>query len=155
MSRTPFTSILLALSILTTLATAFSIPLYPRQQQPTLATLPDCAHYSTIANLSTVGANATYRSAYLAASPLGSDPARAPLDAAIPLLPALKFNKTLNEECGNLSTIATEAAATNFTQGIVLQFKIGVVNSAVQTGASALGMAVVMALVVGMVGNLI
>src|SRR6185437_7653264 len=101
MSRTPFspiTSLLLLLSILTTFTTAFSVPLHLAARQQQQPTLPDCAHYSTIANLSTVGANATYRAAYLAASPLGSDPARAPLDAAIPLLPALKFNKTLNAE---------------------------------------------------------
>ena len=156
MSRTrlaPFSYLLLLVSIFTTFTTAIPTnALTARQQQSNLAI---CSQYSTIANLSTVGANATYRAAYLAASPEGSDPARAPLDAAIPELPSFKFNKTINDECGNLTTLAFKAAAVNFTEGIVLQFKVGVVNAAVQMGASALGLAVVMAFVVGTIGDLL
>ncbi len=96
--------------------------------------------YSRTANLSTVGANSTYRSAYLLASPEGSDPARAPLDAAELALPAMTMNKTLNTECGNLTTLAFAQAAVNFTEGVVLQFKIGAVNSAGRA-QSALGLA--------------
>jgi hypothetical protein len=108
---------------------------------------PLCLQYSTIANLSIVGSNATYRSAYLIASPEGSDPARAPLDAAMLELPKFQFNKTINDECGNLTTLAFDSAATNFTNGIVLQFKIGAVNSAVQLGGSVLGMGLILGLV--------
>lgn len=133
------------------LTTALSFPSNLLSRRETNTSDPLCVQYSTIANLSIVGSNATYRSAYLAASPEGSDPARAPLDAAIPKLPALKFDKKLNDECGNLTTVAFEAAASNFTQGIVLQYKIGVVNSAVQAGQTALGLAILMATVVGIV----
>jgi hypothetical protein len=97
-----------------------------------------------------VGANATYRAAYLKASPEGSDPARAPLDSAELELPKLQFDKALNQECGNLTTIAFAAAATNFTEGKVLQFNI---NGASRAGASA--MAVVMVVIVAMVLDVI
>ena len=117
----------------------------PRQQQPSQT---NCAEYSTIANLSVVGSNATYRAAYLQASPEGTDPARAPLDDAIVKLPSFEFSTQINAECGNLTQVAIKGAAANFTQGQVLQFNV---NSAVQIGgASALGMAVIMAAVVVM-----
>ena len=150
MSRThftPTTTLLLLLSILTTFTTA--TPTLLSRQQSADQTI--CTQYSTIANLSIVSANATYRSAYLGASPEGSDPARAPLDTAELQLPSFQFDKTINDECGNLTTVAFMGAATNFTQGVVLQFKIGMVNSAVQMGARALGLALMMALVFGTV----
>ena len=150
MSRTnfsPLTSVLILLSILSTFTSAFSIPsLLARQTQ---SNLPICAQYSTVANLSAVGSNATIRAAYLAASPEGSDPARAPLDAAVLEEPSFKFNTTINDECGNLTTLAAKEVGVNFTNGIVLQFKVGAVNSAVQMGISALGLAIAMAVVVG------
>lgn len=40
-----------------------------------------------------------------------------------------------------MTEVALEGAATNFTQGMVLQFNI---NSAVQIGASAMGLAIIM-----------
>ena len=140
----PITSFLLFLSIFATVTTALYSPvnlLIPRQQQTNQSI---CAKYSTIANLSIVGSNATYRAAYLQASPQGSDPARAPLDAAIPQLPNFQFDVQINDECGNLTKVAIEGAAKNYTQGVVLQFKI---NSAVQIGANALGMAMITAMV--------
>ena len=153
MSRTHFSSItsfFLLLSVLATLTTAFYTPLdfLTRRQ----ANTTDCAEYSTIANLSIVGGNATYRSAYLAASPEGGDPGRKPLDDAIPKLPALQFDSALNDKCGNLTEIAISAAETNFTSGIVLQFNI---NSAAQIGASAMGMAVIMAVFAITVGDIL
>jgi hypothetical protein len=143
----PITSLLL-LSILATVIDARTIYsptnlLHARQQQ-TDQTI--CAEYSRIANLSIVAANATYRAAYLQASTEGTDPTTAPLDAALAQLPNFQFNTTVNKECGNLTELAIEGAATNFTNGVVLQENI---NSAVPTGASAMGMAVIMAIVVG------
>jgi len=144
-ARFSHASLLLFLSIFTAVTTAIYSPvnlLSPRQQQANLAI---CAEYSTIANLSIVGSNATYRAAYLQASPQGSDPARAPLDTAITELPDFQFNTTINDECGNLTEVAIAGAATNFTHGVVLQFKI---NSAGQIGASAMGLAMITAMVV-------
>ncbi|KAJ9613275.1 hypothetical protein H2200_003217 [Cladophialophora chaetospira] len=152
MFRTTLSSILL-LSLLS-ITTALSFPshlLHARQTNTNTTTDlsdPSCAAYSRIANLSTVGANATYRAAYLAASPEGSDPARAPLDTAELQLPALTANKSLNAECRNLTTIAFKEAAVNFTNGIVLQFKIGAVNSAGKTGQSVLGLVTILGMVV-------
>ncbi|OAL39345.1 hypothetical protein AYO20_01215 [Fonsecaea nubica] len=149
MSRTHFSTVTCLLffalvSIVTAIPSQLSL-LSPRQQQ---SDQPICSEYSTIANLSIVGANATYRSAYLQASPQGHDPASAPLDSAIPKLPSFQFNATINTECGNLTEVAIKGAATNFTQGQVLQFNI---NSAVQMRAGSLGMAVIMAIVVATV----
>ncbi|KAI1614198.1 hypothetical protein EDD36DRAFT_219708 [Exophiala viscosa] len=147
----PVASILLLLSILATMTSASAIYspvnlsfLIPRQQQ----TNTTCSEYSTIANLSIVGANSTYRAAFLAASPQGGDPARAPLDTAEKELPDLQFDTALNTECGNLTEIAIKGAATNFTNGVVLQFMI---NSAVPLGASASGIAMIAGIVVVMV----
>ncbi|KIX06991.1 uncharacterized protein Z518_04967 [Rhinocladiella mackenziei CBS 650.93] len=141
----PITSFLFFLSVFATVTTAIYSPvnlLNPRQQQVSQST---CDEYSRIANFSIVGANSTYRSAYLQASPQGTDPAREPLDDAIAQLPSFQFDTEINDECGNLTEVAIEGAAANFTQGTVLQFSV---NSAVQIGASAMGMAMIMAVVV-------
>lgn len=149
----PITSILLFLMIVATFtvtsAGVIDTPvntnfLSPRQQD----TNATCAEYSTIANLSVVGSNSTYRAAYLAASPQGADPARAPLDTAEGELAKFQFDTALNSECGNLTQVAIAGAATNFTNGVVLQFKI---NSAVQIGSRASGMAMMVVMVVVMV----
>ncbi|EXJ69075.1 uncharacterized protein A1O5_08010 [Cladophialophora psammophila CBS 110553] len=155
MSRTHFSiTCFLYLFVLITVTAAVPPPislLSPRQQQSN-ATQPICSEYSTIANLSIVGSNSTYRAAYLQASPEGYDPASAPLDSAIPKLPSFQFNASINAECGNLTEVAIKGAATNFTQGVVLQFNI---NSAVQLKAASLGMAVIMAIVVVMVVDIL
>lgn len=144
------TSFLLLLTVFATATTALYSPinllsLSRRQQTDESA----CDNYSRIANLTVVGSNATYRGAYLAASPEGGDPARAPLDAAMPQLPALQFDEALNEQCGNLTTIAYEGAEANFTNGIVLQFSIN--GAPMRIGASAMGMALLVAMVAAMV----
>ncbi|KIY00534.1 uncharacterized protein Z520_03197 [Fonsecaea multimorphosa CBS 102226] len=152
MSRKHFSTITCLLFVLITIASAVPSPLSllsPRQQQ---SNQPICSEYSTIANLSIVGANSTYRAAYLKASPQGYDPASAPLDSAIPKLPSFQFNASINAECGNLTEVAIKGAATNFTQGQVLQFNI---NSAVQMRAGSLGMAVIMAIVVATVMDIL
>jgi len=144
------TSFLLLLTVFATATTALYSPINLRslsRRQETSGT--SCADYSRIANLTVVGSNATYRAPYLAASPEGSDPARAPLDAAIPLLPALQFDEALNQQCGNLTTIAYEGAEANFTNGIVLQFSIN--GASMRIGASSMGMAMLVAMVAAMV----
>ncbi|OAP59918.1 hypothetical protein AYL99_04920 [Fonsecaea erecta] len=152
MSRTHFSTITCLLFVLVTIASAVPSPLSllsPRQQN---SSQPICSEYSTIANLSIVASNATYRAAYLQASPQGYDPASAPLDSALPKLPSFQFNASINAECGNLTEVAIKGAATNFTQGQVLQFNI---NSAVQIRAGSLGMAVIMAIIVATVVDIL
>lgn len=146
------TSFILLLSVFSTVTTALYNPMHMLDRRQS-SDASACENYATIANLTTVATNATYRSAYLAASPEGSDPARAPLDAAIPKLPALQFDVALNEQCGNLTTIAFEGAETNFTNGIVLQFKIN--GAPMRIGAGAMGMATLVAMVAVMVADVV
>ncbi|KIW18551.1 hypothetical protein PV08_02839 [Exophiala spinifera] len=154
-----FGLLLLVLSLLslTTAAATLSPPLHllDARQSSSSANSPDCESYSRIANFSVVGANATYRAAYLAASPEGSDPARAPLDQAELQLPNLQFNATLNRECGNLTTIAFEGAESNFTNGIVLQFKVNAAGTLRAGAIGGMGMVVVAAMLTLTVGDLL
>jgi hypothetical protein len=83
---------------------------------------PLCLDYSITANLSTIGANSTYRSAFLQASPLGNFPNAKMLNAAIAKLPKLTRDVGLNKACGNLTTVAFTEAEQNYTKGIVAQF---------------------------------
>ncbi|KIW46346.1 uncharacterized protein PV06_02022 [Exophiala oligosperma] len=153
-STTQSSSFLVLLVSFISLTTALSLPLHllDARQSSSLSSSPDCESYSRIANFSVVGTNATYRAAYLAASPQGSDPARAPLDQAMLKLPGLQFNATLNRECGNLTTVAFDGAESNFTSGIVLQFKV---NAAASAKAGATCVAVVAAMLALIIGGLL
>ncbi|KAB5531457.1 hypothetical protein GE09DRAFT_385759 [Coniochaeta sp. 2T2.1] len=99
-------------------------PLSSRQTGAVTGTLVTCLDYSSIANLSTISANSTYRAAYLQAAPDGTDHSVAILNDAQAKLPPLTKNEALNQQCGNLTTIAFSEAANNFTQGIVAQYRI-------------------------------
>lgn len=118
-----FTKVFLLLSFLCTTGLAASdkpfAVLTVRQSDPTAT---QCLDYATTANLSTIGANSTYRSAFLQMSPLGSLANAKVLNAAIAKLPALTRDQTLNDQCGNLTTVAFTEAANNFSQGIVGPF---------------------------------
>lgn len=119
-----------------------------RDTNDTTGSVASCLDYSSIANLSTIGLNSTYRAAYLKASPDGTDQAAAILNGAEAQIPPLTANKELNQQCGNLTTIALEEAANNFTRGVVAQFRI----SAGARERGALGLAVASCLVtLGMV----
>lgn len=91
-------------------------------RQTSAPTDPQCIDYARTANLSTIGANSTYRSAFLQASPVGTMFEAKILDAATLKLPALTRDEALNQACGNLTTIALTEAERNFTMGIVAQF---------------------------------
>lgn len=78
-----------------------------------------CQEYELVANLSTIGLNSTYRAAFLRSSTLGTDAATSILDTQSPKLPAMMMDANLNQQCGNLSTIAAEGAAANFSAGTV------------------------------------
>ena len=106
-------------------ATALATPQSPDSllaARQASAVANQCAQYSTIANLSTIGANSTYRAAFLQASPDGTYASAAVLNSAMAQAPLLARNVDLNNACGNLTALAATAAATNFTQGIVAQF---------------------------------
>lgn len=81
-----------------------------------------CMEYSRIANLSTIGANSSYRAPFMAASPVGTSINAAMLDGAIAKLPAMKMDQALNDMCGNLTTIALAEAERNLTLRTVAQF---------------------------------
>ncbi|KAH6645196.1 hypothetical protein BKA67DRAFT_587154 [Truncatella angustata] len=85
---------------------------------------PICQNYAKVANLSTIGLNSTYRAAFLRSAPMGTDAASSILDTQSPKLMGMMFDKNLNEQCGNLSTIALAEAANNFTRGIVADLTI-------------------------------
>ncbi|TQN68724.1 hypothetical protein CSHISOI_06734 [Colletotrichum shisoi] len=114
--------ILLAVSVLSNGALAKA--LLVRQTAPTTGqpAAVSCGEYSRIANLSTVGSNSTYRATFFDASPAGNSFNAAVLDAAIAKLPSVIMDRALNEACGNLTALAIQEAANNFTIRTVLQF---------------------------------
>ena len=90
-----------------------------------------CEEYATLANLSTIGTNSTFRGAFLQASPDGSIQSSGILDNATAFFTNLHLiNDTgLNDACGNLSAIAIAEAPKNFSEGIVGPFNIGAAAS--------------------------
>lgn len=87
-----------------------------------LSTAEACAQYSRVANLSAIGTNATIRSAFLEASPVGTMFNAALLNVMQADAMLLMMDVQLNQACGNLSAIALQEVGVNFTQGIVGQF---------------------------------
>ena len=85
-----------------------------------------CPDYARIANYTAIDSNATLRAAFLQASPKGTDPTRVILDRAFKEFAAknLMFDVELNGRCGNLSDIAMTEVNTNFSMGLVADFKV-------------------------------
>lgn len=129
-TSTPQLFLSLSLSLLLALTTqtlALAISPNPTTLNERQATAPlpvTCLEYSSIANLSTIGLNSTLRAAYLQAAPDGTDHSVAILNGAEAKLPTLKVDVALNEQCGNLTSVALVEAGNNFTQGIVAQYRI-------------------------------
>jgi hypothetical protein len=125
-------------------------PILTIRQTAASSTDPQCLEYSRIANLSTIGANSTYRSAFLQASPAGTLGNGQMLNAAIAKLPALMVDAALNQQCGNLSTIAVTEAAKNFSNGIVAQFSNVDKNpQAIKAGPELLVIVIVIIMITG------
>ncbi|OIW22432.1 hypothetical protein CONLIGDRAFT_687597 [Coniochaeta ligniaria NRRL 30616] len=142
----PLQRCIIALSlfqIIVTAAVVSDASLTLRQAGAPTGTLVTCLDYGSIANLSTIGLNATYRAAYLQAAPDGTDHSVAILNNAEAKLPPLTKNEALNQQCGNLTTIALTEAANNFTRGIVAQYRI----SAGVRNQGGLGLVIVSCLV--------
>jgi hypothetical protein len=127
MFPTFFTSLVLLLSTLN-LAICSSDLVQPaaalaiRQVSAAPATADLCIDYEFTANMSTVGANSSYRTVLLQKSMTGTIANARMMDAAIAKLPALTADVKLNEDCGNKTEIALREAEKNFTMGIVAQF---------------------------------
>jgi hypothetical protein len=81
-----------------------------------------CLDYERTANMSTVGANSSYRTVFMQKATVGTIITARMLDAAIKKLPALTADQMLNNACTNKTAIALQEAEKNFTQGIVAQF---------------------------------
>ncbi|EMD69884.1 hypothetical protein COCSADRAFT_78005 [Bipolaris sorokiniana ND90Pr] len=81
-----------------------------------------CLDYERTANLSTAGANGSYRTVVMQKANVGTLTSAALMNAAMAKLPTLTADRDLNARCGNWTEIALVEAERNFTQGIVLQF---------------------------------
>ena len=123
-------SVLLLLSLLFASVVA-AVPqpgaiLVERQQPAAPPVIPNpaalCYDYSRTANLSIIGSNSSYRSAFLQASPAGTRGNSNMLNDLVKKLPALTKDINLNRMCGNLTTIAKIEAERNYTMGVVAQF---------------------------------
>jgi hypothetical protein len=93
-----------------------------RQVSATPSQADLCLDYERTANMSTIGANSTYRTVLLQKSNVGTIYNARMMDAAIKKLPALTADASLNSNCGNKTEIALREAERNFTMGVVAQF---------------------------------
>jgi hypothetical protein len=93
-----------------------------RQVPATPSLEEQCLDYAWTANMSTIGANGTYRTVLLQKSNVGTIYNARMMDAAIKKLPALTADPMLNARCGNKTELALAEAEKNFTMGIVAQF---------------------------------
>lgn len=91
-------------------------------RQNPAARLPECLDYEWTANMSTIGANGSYRTVLLQKSNVGTIYNARMMDAAIKKLPKLTADRELNAKCSNWTAIALREAAANYSNGIVAQF---------------------------------
>jgi hypothetical protein len=126
MQNSIFTNVVLGLSLFYTAvmagAGAESAPLIAVRQFTTTPTTAQCLDYSRIANLSTIGSNATLRAAYFKSSPAGTFSDATLLNNAMAKLPPMTNNIALNNACGNLTAVAAVESERNYSRGIVAQF---------------------------------
>ncbi|CBX93659.1 hypothetical protein IAQ61_003548 [Plenodomus lingam] len=106
-----------------------------RQVSATPSQADLCLDYERTANMSTIGANSSYRTILLQKSNVGTISNARMMDAAIKKLPALAADQTLNTVCGNWTEIALREAEANFTQGIVAQFTTDGMKFETKSGA--------------------
>ncbi|KAF2004583.1 hypothetical protein P154DRAFT_571798 [Amniculicola lignicola CBS 123094] len=110
-----------------------------------------CLDYERTANLSTIGANSTYRAAFIQASPVGTLANTKMLNAAVAKLPALTTNKDLNTQCGNWTEVAFAGAEANFTEGIIAQFRFTGNPQAIKADITLIPIVGIMVIVFGAV----
>lgn len=97
-------------------------PVQVRQASAVPSQAELCLDYERTANMSTIGANGTYRTVLLQKSSTGTIYNARMMDAAIAKLPKLTADTILNMACGNWTEIALREAERNFTLGVVAQF---------------------------------
>jgi hypothetical protein len=122
----PFNYLLLALFAFQIAAAVVGSPnedslrLAPRQ-----GAVP-CDEYATLANLSTIAMNSTFRAAFIQASRDGTLKSSAILDTAMMQFMSLNLvnDTATNQECGNLTAVAATEAPKNFTLGVVGPFQV-------------------------------
>ncbi len=127
MLSTLFTNILLLFSLFNLSAAVPSAqPSVAQAQARQVSATPSqadlCLDYERTANMSTIGANGTYRTVLLQKSSTGTIYNARMMDAAIAKLPKLTADTILNNACGNWTEIALKEAERNFTLGLVAQF---------------------------------
>ncbi|XXG99590.1 hypothetical protein Hte_005930 [Hypoxylon texense] len=127
MFRAPFNFLVLLLSICGIAAAQADAAqaLAPRQSpSATAAASPLCQNYATVANISTVALNSTYRAAFIRSASMGTFAAIKILDTEKPKIMSLMMDAQLNQQCGNLTQVALDGAAANLTMGVVLGLPI-------------------------------
>lgn len=124
-----FANLLVALSVFrVAMATPDKYPaaMLVERQSDALANVPagpdPCLDYSMTANMSIISATPSYRTVFIQKANVGTIATARMLNAAQAKLPALTADAALNQQCGNLTTVAITEAEKNFTQGIVAQF---------------------------------
>ncbi|KAH9881820.1 hypothetical protein J1614_000991 [Plenodomus biglobosus] len=122
-----------------------------RQVSATPSQAELCLDYERTANLSTIGANSSYRTVLMQKSNVGTMFNARMMDAAIKKLPALTADQTLNTVCGNWTEIALNGAAANFTRGIVAQFTTEGLPVGLKAGPMVIGVATFISVVFSVV----
>lgn len=109
-----------------------------------------CQEYATIANLSTIAANSTFRAAFIKASPEGTVQSENILTNAQNQAANMHLinDTALNQQCGNLTDIAMKEAPKNFSKGTVGPFQI---NEGIRLGSGGAITAMMTAAMVGAV----
>jgi hypothetical protein len=144
MFSTLLAKIILFLSLFR-LSAAVPGPLHPtvklqvRQVSATPSQADICLDYERTANMSTIGANGTYRTVLLQKSNTGTIYNARMMDAAIAKLPKLTANTTLNTACGNWTEMALKEAERNFTLGVVAQFTTEGLPVGIRAGPEVIG----------------
>ncbi|KAF9694615.1 hypothetical protein EKO04_007437 [Ascochyta lentis] len=116
-----------------------AVQLTVRQVSATPSQADLCLDYERTANISTIGANGTYRTVLLQKSSTGTIYNARMMDAAIAKLPKLTADTILNTACGNWTDIALRKAAKNFTLGKVAQFSTEGLPVGIRAGPEVVG----------------
>ena len=139
-----FTFLLAALFASQVAAAVLDGPISARQNQSQIS----CQEYATLANLSVIAGNSTFRGAFIQASPDGTEKSESILTNALNEFTDLHLinDTALNDQCGNLTMTAIAGAPANFSEGLIGPFHIGM---GVRLGSGAGSTAMVTAAMVG------
>lgn len=135
--------LLAAFNLVSAAANTPGAKLEVRQVSATPSQAELCLDYEITANMSTVGANGSYRTVVMQKANVGTIYSARMMDAAIAKLPALTADATLNNACGNWTEIAFREAEANFTRGIVAQYTTEGLPVGIKAGPEVVGIVVV------------